>query len=146
MTQSVRVQRVLLDHVIPMAFESAELATMDGAPIENMNGGILELDVMGDMISFTLGNNTVEVTEADLNGCAMNADGASVIHRIDNILSDLNDLPAAAPGAAVPGVETGDRGDIELPEDGEADDSAAPVLSMVAPAVGTAVAAAFMLL
>lgn len=142
----MRVQSVLLDHVIPMAFESAELATMDGAPIENMNGGTLELDVMGDMISFTLGNTTVDVTEADLNGCAMNADGTSVIHRIDGILSDLNALPAGAPGAAP--IEETTRDGVELPEDGAADDdSAAPVFaSMVAPAVATAVAAAFMLL
>ena len=134
------MQTILLDHVLPMSFESGELATMDVARLENVNGGMIELDIDGDALMFSLGNNTVTVTEADLNGCAMTDEGESVIHRIDGILADLPDAAAVAPA-----TDIGDRG-ADLGDLGTEEEGSAPFMTVVAPAVCTAVAAAMMLL
>lgn len=123
------MQEILLDHILAMPLEAAELIELGSGMVDLITGEEIDLDVDGGVVMFTLNNITATVTEPDVEGCA----GESVIHRIDAIFAEL---PAAG------SVDEGTR---ELPGDVEEEGAAGSFASFAVPAVATALAAVFML-
>jgi Fasciclin domain len=123
---------ILASHVLPLVYTSADLIDEGSGTVETLDeDSELQFMVSGDVITFTLGNSTVSVIEADLPGCA----GDSVIHKIDEMLRAELLPDAVAPG----GAGATPRGPA-VEEDGAA------ATSMLVPTAVAALAVAGMLL